>query len=160
MADEYLSKLQLATWRAFLEAFSSQNDQIDRDLADAGCVSIASYDLLNALFEAPGTQLTADELLTQVLWKRRGINQQADRQAFLRLIDSLVAEALIDRPLEDSLALTPSGKEAVEKAWPIYAQGVARYFSQGMDEIETEHFEHSLHLMVQAVEKKAEPAEA
>lgn len=89
--------------------------------------------MLIELVEAPHNRLRLHELAQKVVLSRSGLT---------RLIDKLEHAGLLERQPAATdrrgayAVLTDTGKEAVRQAWPVYAQGIARYFAPHMNEEE------------------------
>jgi DNA-binding MarR family transcriptional regulator len=124
--DEVLDKEGLAAWEAFVFAHAAAVGRIEREFAAAGVVSLTWYDVLTALTAAPGRRRRLQDLADEVVLSRSGLT---------RLIDRVEAAGLIRRePCETDrrgtyAVLTPAGEQAVERAWPVYARGIARHFA-------------------------------
>lgn len=138
MEKERLSEQNLAAWRNFLKAHAVVVDRIDHDLLAAERLPLSSYDVLIELYEAPERRLRMHELAQRVVLSRSGLT---------RLVDRLEAEGLLrrDRSTTDRrgayAVITGQGIEALRRAWPVYAQGIARYFAQWLSPEETQVLE-------------------
>jgi len=125
--------IHLAAWRNFLTAHSMLIDVIDRELVAAQRVPLHWYDVLIELMEAPDNRLRLHELAQKVVLSRSGLT---------RLLDKLEDAGLLYRQAAANdrrgafAVLTETGKEMVRHAWPVYAQGIARYFAAHMNEEE------------------------
>ena len=76
---------RIATWRDFLIAHARLARLLDEDLRAEHDLSLAEYDALLQLAEAPGRRLRMHQLADRVLLSRSGVT---------RLIDRLVARRL------------------------------------------------------------------
>ncbi len=127
MEKEVLSDVHLAAWRAFLKAHATVVDRIDHDLVAAQRPPLSTYDVLIELYEAPEWRLRMHELAQRVVLSRSGLT---------RLVDRLEAEGLLTRDRSGTdrrgayAVITEQGVAALRQAWPIYAQGIFRYFAQ------------------------------
>lgn len=136
-----LDELRLAAWRAFVNAHAAVIDRIERELKAADCIPLVWYDVLVALWEAPDHRLRLNELARAIVLSRSGLT---------RLIDRLEGAGLLRREASpDDLrgfyaVLTPAGREAQLRAWPIYARGIATHFAQHLTEVEAEVVTESL----------------
>ena len=125
--------IHLAAWRNFLTAHATLIDLIDRELVAAQRVPLHWYDVLIELMEAPDNRLRLHELAQKVVLSRSGLT---------RLLDKLENAGLLYRQAAASdrrgafAVLTETGKEMVRHTWPVYAQGIARYFAVHMNEEE------------------------
>lgn len=117
----------LTAWRMFITAHARLIETIDQELAAAGCISLAWYDVLVELVEAPGHRLRMSEVAERVV---------LSRSTLTRLVDRLEAEGLLQRERSTTdrrgayAVLTEPGRAALRKAWPIYAQGISTHFAQ------------------------------
>ncbi len=124
----------LAAWRGLLNAHSSAINAIERDLARAGQISLAWYDVLVAIQESPEERVRLHELADRVVLSRSGLS---------RLVDRLVGAGLIERqPCPDDrrgafAVLTPDGAAAILQTWPVYAAGIVEHFARFLDHRET-----------------------
>jgi DNA-binding MarR family transcriptional regulator len=128
-----LDETHLAAWRAFVNAHAAVIDHIERELSAAGRISLAWYDVLVALWEAPDHRLRLNELARVIVLSRSGLT---------RLVDRLEEAGLLRRePSPGDLrgfyaVLTPEGREAQLRAWPVYARGIATHFAQHLTDAE------------------------
>lgn len=126
---------RLAAWRALLNAHAAAVGAIERDLAAGGHVSLAWYDVLVALHEAPGNRLRLHELARAVVLSRSGLT---------RLVDRLEAASLLRRePCPDDrrgafAVLTPEGEATLRRTWPAYARGIVEHFARYLTDEEAE----------------------
>ena len=125
-----LDDATLAAWRSFITAHALVIEQIDRDLAAAGCVPLHWYDVLVELVEAPEERLRMHQLANQVVLSRSGLT---------RLVDRLEAAGLLRRERSGTdrrgayAVLTAQGRAALRMAWPVYAHGISTYFARHLD---------------------------
>jgi DNA-binding MarR family transcriptional regulator len=131
--DTQLEQSRLAAWRSFLTAHVVLINQIERELVEAGVVPLSWYDVLFALYEAPGQRLRMNELASAIVLSRSGLT---------RLVDRLEAEGLLKREQSASdrrgafAVLTEKGVEAMREAWPVYAKGINEYFARFLSDEE------------------------
>jgi DNA-binding MarR family transcriptional regulator len=134
--SEPLDESQLAAWRAFINAHASVIDRIEQELAEAGQLPLTSFDVLVALAEAPERRLRMSDLARRVV--------VLSRSGVTRLADRLEAEGLLrrERTTEDRrgayAVITERGLAALDRARPIYAQGIARHFARHLGESEVQ----------------------
>src|SRR6202521_2841664 len=151
MMTEQLSKQHLAAWRAFLKAHALLVDRIDHDLVAARQLPLSWYDVLIELYEAPERRLRMHELAERVVLSRSGLT---------RLVDRLEAEGFLtrDRCGTDRrgayAVITEEGIAALRRAWPVYAQGISKYFAQWLTPEEAQVLGSALERVVEAAAKK------
>ncbi len=116
---------RLAAWRTMLHAQSHLVRRLDEDLRIAHGLSLAEYDALIQLVDAPGRRLRMSVLADRVLLSRSGIT---------RLVDRLVADSMVERSVcptdarGSEAALTAAGLDRLRQASRTHLDGVARYF--------------------------------
>ena len=119
-----LKKPQLEAWRALLRGQALLIEQVERELAAAELPPLGWYDVLTELDKAGG-RLRIHELADAVILSRSGLS---------RLLDRLEAAALLERePCEDDrrgayAAITPAGREMLDRMWPVYERCLAEHF--------------------------------
>ena len=128
-----IDDLHLAAWRTFITAHATLIDLIDHELQAAGCIPLHWYDVLVELAEAPGRRLRLHELASSVVLSRSGLT---------RLVDRLETAGLLSRQPDPSdrrgafAVLTDDGLAALRKSWPVYANGIVKFFSRNLTEAE------------------------
>ena len=116
---------RLGAWRSFLHAHARLLRRLDEELQAAHGLSLAEYDALVQLANAPGRRLRMSILAERVLLSRSGIT---------RLVDRLVAAGFVERSacVSDArgaeAALTARGLERLRAASQTHLDGVQRYF--------------------------------
>jgi DNA-binding MarR family transcriptional regulator len=116
---------RLGAWRSFIHSHARLLRRLDEELQDAHGLSLAEYDALVQLANAPGRRLRMSVLAERVLLSRSGIT---------RLVDRLVAAGYVERSacVSDArgaeAALTTKGLERLREASLTHLDGVQRYF--------------------------------
>jgi DNA-binding MarR family transcriptional regulator len=99
--------------------------RIERDLQAEGLPPLGWYDVLWALYRAPGRRLRINELAEQVVLSRTGM---------VRLVDRIEAAGLLRRePVPEDrrgayAMITEEGVKMLRKMWPVYARGIEALF--------------------------------
>ncbi len=133
---ERLTDDELAAWRGFIKAHAHIIENIERDLAEQKRVPLTTYDVLIALFEAPGHKLRLGELTKKIILTKSGLT---------RLVDRLEKEGLLIREKSEEdrrgayAVLTAEGAAQLRQAWPIYARGIKQYFAVALSEEGLQH---------------------
>ena len=131
--DIELEASRLVAWRSFLTAHAALINLIERELLEAGVVPLNWYDVLFALYDAPGQRLRMNELASAIVLSRSGLT---------RLVDRLEAEGLLVRERLASdrrgafAVLTEKGVEVMREAWPVYARGIEEHFARFLNDEE------------------------
>jgi DNA-binding MarR family transcriptional regulator len=122
---------QLAAWRAFLRAHASITRALEAELEAEQDLSLASYDVLVQLAEAPDRRLRMTELADAVLLSRSGVT---------RLVDRLEKSGLVARCRVASdgrgvaARLTEAGLDRLRTASRTHLRGVGQHFVNRLDE--------------------------
>jgi DNA-binding MarR family transcriptional regulator len=116
---------RLGAWRSFIHAHARLLRRLDEELQAEHGLSLAEYDALLQLVNAPGRRLRMSVLAERVLLSRSGIT---------RLVDRLVASGMVERSacVTDArgaeAALTDRGHALLRAASRTHLDGVQRYF--------------------------------
>ncbi|MDN5748455.1 MAG: MarR family transcriptional regulator [Pseudonocardia sp.] len=116
---------QLAAWRSFLRAHATITRTLEAELETEQTLSLAAYDVLVQLAEAPGRRLRMTELADAVLLSRSGVT---------RLVDRMERHGLVARsPVAGdgrgvAAALTEVGLARLRVASRTHLTGVLRHF--------------------------------
>ena len=122
---------QLAAWRSFLRAHAAITRALEAELVTEQDLSLASYDVLVQLAEAPGRRLRMTELADAVLLSRSGVT---------RLVDRLEKAGLVSRCRVEgdgrgvAATLTDAGISRLRTASRTHLRGVAQHFVAQLDE--------------------------
>src|SRR6188474_1281131 len=120
---------RIATWRRFLEAHARLERLLDEELRAEHDLSLAEYDALLQLAEAPGRRLRMHQLADRVLLSRSGVT---------RLIDRLILDGSVERDLCLSDArgaeavLTEAGLRRLRTASPTHLRGIEDHFVEAI----------------------------
>lgn len=124
------TRAQLVAWRQFLRAHATITRALEAELVAEQELSLASYDVLVQLAEAPGRQLRMTELADAVLLSRSGVT---------RLVDRLEKVGLVSRyPVETdgrgvAAGLTEAGLQRLRIASRTHLAGIVRHFAARLD---------------------------
>ena len=121
---------QLAAWRSFLRAHAGITRALEAELEADQQLSLAAYDVLVQLAEAPERRLRMTELADAVLLSRSGVT---------RLVDRMERAGLVSRcPVEGdgrgvAARLTDEGLSRLRSAARTHLSGVLRHFVARLD---------------------------
>ncbi len=124
-AGRELSNLELLAWRAMVVGTGRLVSKLDEQLQAEASLSLADYEILSYLSEAPGWHLRMTELAEGVVISRSGLT---------RRVDGLVRRELVKRYACESdrrgtyAQLTDAGFSVLKAAVPAHRAGVRRYF--------------------------------
>jgi DNA-binding MarR family transcriptional regulator len=117
-------------WRSFLRAHARLTRAMETELVAAQRLSLAAYDVLVQLEEAPERRLRMTELADAVLLSRSGVT---------RLVDRLEKAGLVIRERANGdgrgvvAVLTGQGVERLREASGTHLTGVVRHFVDALD---------------------------
>ncbi|RCV49387.1 MarR family winged helix-turn-helix transcriptional regulator [Marinitenerispora sediminis] len=117
---------RLAVWRDFLQGHSLLMVQLERELKDGAGLSLAEYDVLLRLREAPGRRMRMSDLSVAVLYTTGGLTRLVDRMAQASLVTREPAPG--DRRGVYAV-LTDTGVERLAEAAAVHLAGVQRNFA-------------------------------
>jgi DNA-binding MarR family transcriptional regulator len=132
---------RLGAWRSFLTAHARLTRLLDEELRAEHGLSLAEYDALLQLAEAPDRRMRMNRLADQVILSRSGVT---------RLIDRLVANGLVERSacLADArgaeAVLTDAGLQRLRTAARTHLRGVQAYFVEPLASADLAAIESSL----------------
>jgi DNA-binding MarR family transcriptional regulator len=121
---------ELTAWRNFLRAHSTVTRALERELVTEERLSLAAYDVLVQLAEAPGRALRMTDLADAVLLSRSGVT---------RLVDRLERAGLVARQRTSTdgrgvvAVLTEKGLERLRVASVTHLDGIVRHFVARLD---------------------------
>jgi len=116
---------ELIAWRSFLRAHARITRELERELVAEQRLSLAAYDVLVQLAEAPGRMLRMTDLAEAVLLSRSGVT---------RLVDRLERAGLVARQRASAdgrgvvAVLTESGLDRLRVAAVTHLDGIVRHF--------------------------------
>ncbi len=113
----------VAAWRGLLIAHSRLVPAVEGDLRAAGQIPLSWYDVILELNAAPDRRLRMSELGQRAVLSRTRVS---------RVVDELAAAGLAERLPDEAdgrssfASLTPRGKDALRRAWPVYREAIRR----------------------------------
>jgi DNA-binding MarR family transcriptional regulator len=132
---------RLASWRAFLLAHARIARRLDDELRAEHDLSVAEYDALLNIAEAPGRRIRMSQLADRIILSKSGIT---------RLIDRLVADGLVERSACEldargqEAVLTVAGLDRLRSASTTHLRGIADHFLDVLDADELAVVERSM----------------
>ncbi len=116
---------RLEPWRAFLQAHARITRRLDEELRAEHDLSLAEYDALLTIADAPERRIRMRHLADRVILSKSGVT---------RLIDRLVLDGLVQRDvcLSDArgaeAVLTPAGLDRLRRASRTHLRGIDEHF--------------------------------
>jgi DNA-binding MarR family transcriptional regulator len=147
----WLNRSQLRLWLAFMGVQQRMGYEMNRQLqADSG-LSLADYDVLNALSAVPDERMQVGALAARIGWERSRLSHHAKRMQSRGMVQCDLAAS--DRRATE-IRLTPGGRRAIVEAAPGHLDLVRHLFfgslpkellvpmSQGLEAIYDHVVEH------------------
>ncbi|CAJ1493151.1 MarR family transcriptional regulator [[Mycobacterium] kokjensenii] len=140
MATRWLSSEEQQMWRGYLDSTRLLLRSLDRQLTDDSGISLADFEMLALLSEAPEHRMRMNELADITVTTRSGITR-----AVKRLIDAgWVRQVKCEEDKRGQFAeLTEAGLDKVRAAAPGHVQAVRAGLFDALSPREVELFTHS-----------------
>lgn len=120
----WLSEEEQGHWRAWLAASLLLNDRLSRDLQEQHDLTMADYEILVHLSEAPERRLRMSELAEATLSSRSRLSHQVDRMGRAGLVER---EACTDDRRGSFAVLTDRGWDILVSAAPDHVESVRQH---------------------------------
>jgi DNA-binding MarR family transcriptional regulator len=144
---------RVKAWRAVLLAQSRALRAIERDLEQAGTISLQWYDVLLELNAVP------DGLRMQELALRTVVS----RTRVSRIVAELEEHRLVARTIDPSDArasvatITPEGRHELRRAAPVYLAGIDAHFNRYLTSVQRTAVASALQRVVDAHAEQTDP---
>jgi DNA-binding MarR family transcriptional regulator len=132
----WLDADEQAVWRAFLDVSRLLFEQLNRQLSDEAGMSLAEYEILVQLSEAPGRRLRMSELADRVVSSRSRITHTVGRMEDRALVHR---EACADDGRGVLCVLTDAGFAQLEAAAPGHVEMVRTVLFEPLAAADVEH---------------------
>ncbi len=132
---------RIEPWRAFLQAHARITRRLDEELRAEHDLSLAEYDALLTIADAPGRRIRMRQLADRVILSKSGVT---------RLIDRLVLDGLVQRDacLSDArgaeAVLTTAGLDRLRRASRTHLRGIDEHFLAAVDDADLSVIERSM----------------
>ena len=133
MANRYPRAEELASWREFLRAHARLTRQMENDLVREQHLSLASYDVLVQLAEAPARRLRMTDLAEALLLSRSGVTRLVGR---LERIGLVTRSRAADDGRGVVAELTDRGLDRLRTASATHLAGISRHFAGQLSEVQ------------------------
>jgi DNA-binding MarR family transcriptional regulator len=130
----WLNEEQQMNWRAWLSASQLLNDQLSRELQEKHGLTIADYEILVRLSEAPDRRLRMSDLAQQTLSSRSRLSHQIDRMEKAGLVER---QLCADDRRGSFAVLTQQGWASLVEAAPDHVESVRMHL---VDQLSDEEF--------------------
>src|SRR3954454_4889464 len=127
----WLSEPEQRAWRGLLQMTTRLETQLNRELQETSGLSLADYDVLVPLSEAPQGRLRVFELASDLGWERSRLSHHLTRMQRRGLITREDCDA--DRR-GAFVVLTDAGRSAIDQAAPAHVETVRRLVFEGLSD--------------------------
>lgn len=121
----------MAAWIALLDAHSRLTSRLEAELERRCGVSLAQYEVLYRLQEAPGNRLRLNELTAHARMTKSGVSRLVDRMQTAGLI---ATERCPSDRRGAFAVLTPAGASLFKRAAATHLRGVQDHFGRHLDD--------------------------
>ena len=127
--NRWLTDDEQRAWRGLLRMTSQLNARMNRQLQEGYGVSLADYDVLVVLSEAPAARLRVFEIADALTWEQSRVSHQVARMQRRGL---LAREECPSDARGAFVVLTTGGRAAIERAAPAHVHTVRQLVFDGL----------------------------
>jgi DNA-binding MarR family transcriptional regulator len=127
--SQWLADDEQRAWRGLLQMTSRLDARLNRQLQQTSGLSLADYDVLVLLTEAPDGRLRVFEIADDLQWEQSRLSHHLARMERRGLVAR--EDCTTDRR-GAFVVLTPAGREAIEKAAPAHVATVRQLVFDGL----------------------------
>jgi len=125
----WLTEEEQRAWRGLLRMTSQLNARMNRQLLQDYGVSLADYDVLVVLSEAPEGRLRVFEVADALAWEQSRVSHQLARMQRRGLV---AREGCASDARGAFAVLTEAGRAAIERAAPAHVETVRQLVFDGL----------------------------
>jgi DNA-binding MarR family transcriptional regulator len=129
--SQWLTDDEQRAWRGLVQMTSRLDARLNRELQQSSGLSLADYDVLVLLTEAPDERLRMFELVEDLQWEQSRLSHHVARMQRRGLV---AREECTTDKRGAFVVLTAAGREAIEKAAPGHVDTVRRLVFDGLSE--------------------------
>ena len=127
--SRWLTEEEQKAWRGLLRMTSQLNARMNRQLLQDYGVSLADYDVLVVLSEAPEGRLRVFEVADALAWEQSRVSHQLARMQRRGLV---AREGCASDARGAFAVLTEAGRAAIERAAPAHVETVRQLVFDGL----------------------------
>jgi len=127
--NRWLTDDEQQAWRGLLRMTSQLNARMNRQLQDDYGISLADYDALVVLSEAPAARRRVFELADALAWEQSRVSHQLARMQRRGLV---AREQCPTDARGAFVVLTETGRAAIERAAPAHVETVRQLVFDGL----------------------------
>ena len=148
----WLTEEEQRAWRGLLRMTSQLNARANRLLQEEYGISLADYEVLVALTEAPESQLRVFEVADALAWEQSRVSHQLARMQRRGLV---AREGCASDARGAFAVLTEAGRAAIERAAPAHVEQVRQLV---FDELSHEQVSALTEITTRVLDRLAETA--
>ncbi len=118
---KWLTTEEQQAWQGLMHLTAQLQNVMGRQLQDEHGISVADYEVLGRLHDAPGEGLRARDLCASLAWEQSRLSHQLARMQRRGLVEREECET--DRR-GATFRLTPTGRTTIERAAPGHVEAV------------------------------------
>ena len=126
---QWLADDEQRAWRGLVQMTSRLDTRLNRELQQSSGLSLADYDVLVLLTEAPDGRLRMFELVDDLQWEQSRLSHHVARMERRGLV---AREECTTDKRGAFVVLTDAGRDAIEKAAPGHVDTVRRLVFDGL----------------------------
>ena len=127
--NRWLTEEEQRAWRGLLRMTSQLNARMNRQLLQDYGISLADYDVLVVLSEAPEGRLRVFEVADALAWEQSRVSHQLARMQRRGLV---AREGCASDARGAFAVLTEAGRAAIERAAPAHVETVRQLVFDGL----------------------------
>jgi DNA-binding MarR family transcriptional regulator len=129
--DRWLTDDEQRAWRGLIQMTSRLDARLNRELQQSSGLSLADYDVLVLLTEAPVGRLRMFQLIEDLQWEQSRLSHHIARMQRRGLVTR--EECTTDKR-GAFVVLSDAGQDAIEKAAPTHVAAVRHLVFDGLSE--------------------------
>ncbi len=129
--SRWLTEDEQGAWRGLLRMTTQLNARLNRQLQDEYGLSLADYEVLVVLSEAPAGRLRVFEITGTLAWEQSRVSHQLARMQRRGLV---AREECPTDARGAFVVLTEAGRDAIERAAPAHVQTVRQLVFDGLSQ--------------------------
>lgn len=153
----WLDPLESRAWLALVRAHSALLERLDGELREEHDLTLAEYEVLAFLSEAPDQSMRMSDLAGQVLLSPSALTRRVDRMASRGLVSRRACPS--DGRVTYAV-LTARGRRLLVRAAPTHVRGVRAHFVDRLTRVQLRHLADGLERVSEPAGDESGPADA
>ena len=153
--SQWLTDDEQRAWRGLVQMTSRLDARLNRELQQSSGLSLADYDVLVLLTEAPDGRLRMFEIADDLQWEQSRLSHHVARMQRRGLV---AREECTSDKRGAFVVLTDAGRDAIEKAAPGHVDTVRRLVFDGLSKEQVTTLESFVSRVLSRLDAGAEAA--